>query len=338
MTADFRSDNTHGASPEILAAISAAAERTATSYGDDELTHRLRARVRDVFETDCEIVPVTTGTAGNALTVSVMTPPWGGVFCHDEAHIHRDELGAPEFYSGGAKLFPIRTSGGKLAPEMLAETIDHIAAEGRTAKPSCVSLTNATEAGTVYTPDETRVLCEIAHARGCRVHMDGARFANAVVGSGASPADLTWRAGVDALVFGATKNGAMAAELIVVFDRELMRELPLRWHRGGHRLSKMRFLSAQWNAYLDGDLWLRNARHANAMAKRLAAGFPEVLQVVQANSVFARIAPDVAARAQAAGFRFYDWPLYGPDAYRFVCGFTTTEAEVDALLAALQGA
>lgn len=335
---DFRSDNTHGASPEIVAAISLAAERTATSYGDDELTHRLRARVREVFETDCEIVPVTTGTAGNALAVASMTPPWGGVFCHDDAHIHRDELGAPEFYSGGAKLFPIGTAGGKLEPERLAQAIDRIAAEGRTAKPACVSLTNATEAGTVYTPDETRVLCELAHARGCRVHLDGARFANAVVGSGASPADLTWRAGVDALVFGATKNGAMSAELIVVFEPELMRELPLRWHRGGHRLSKMRFLSAQWNAYLEGDLWLRNARHANAMARRLAAGMRDVLQPVQANSVFARLSPEAAARLTAAGVLYYVWPLFGSDAYRFVCGFSTTEAEVDALLAALQGA
>jgi threonine aldolase len=333
---DFRSDNTHGASAEILEAMARINSGTFTSYGQDPLTARVRDRLRGIFETDCEVLPVLTGTAGNALSVAALTPPWGGVFCHEDAHIHRDEMGAPEFFSGGAKLFPIAGANGKLDRDSLATAIDKIANEGRTATPACVSLTQATEAGTMYSVDELRVLCDVAHQRGCRVHMDGARFANAVVASGASPADLTWRAGVDVLVLGATKNGALAAEMIVMFDKSLAAEMNTRWHRGGHRASKMRFLSAQFDAYLSDDLWLRNARRANEMAARLAAGMTEVLQPVDANVVFARLGPDVLARLRARGFLFYDWPLFGDGAVRFVCGFTTTEAEVDALLGALQ--
>ena len=337
---DFRSDNTHGASPEVLEAVARANAGRRTSYGGDDITLRVRERCRDIFEADCEIFHVVTGTAGNALAVAAMTPPWGGVFCHEDAHIHRDEMGAPEFFSGGAKVFPIARGDGKLDPVTLAETVDAIGLEGRTAKPSCVSLTQATEAGTVYSADELRALGEVAHARGCRVHLDGARFANAVVGSGATPAELTWRAGVDVLVFGATKNGTLAAELIVAFDKSLVEELEIRWHRAGHRLSKMRFVSAQFDAYLENDLWLRNARHANAMAARLAAGIDgraEILRAVDANVVFARLAPEMLANLQAGGFLFYDWPLFGEGAVRFVCGFTTREEEVDSLIAALHG-
>ena len=335
---DFRSDNTHGASPEILEALARIASGTITSYGNDEITARVRERCRELFETDLEILPVSTGTGGNALSIAAMTPPWGGVFCHDDAHIHRDEMGAPEFFTNGAKLFPIPGPNGKLEAAALAEAIDDIACEGRTAKPSCVSLTQATEAGTLYTPDEVRALCEVAHARGCRVHVDGARFANAVVSSNASLAELTWRAGVDILVFGATKNGALAAELIVMFDKSLADELRTRWHRGGHRYSKMRFLSGQFDAYLADDLWLRNARQANAMAARLAAAMPELLMPVEANVVFARLAPEVLAKLREQGFLFYDWPLFGEGAVRFVCGFSTRAEEVDALLAALHSA
>jgi threonine aldolase len=335
---DFRSDNTHGASPEILEALARIAAGTITSYGNDEITARLRERCRALFETDLEILPVSTGTGGNALSIAAMTPPWGGVFCHDDAHIHRDEMGAPEFFTNGAKLFPIPGPNGKLEAATLAGVIDDIACEGRTAKPSCVSLTQATEAGTVYTPDEVRALCDVAHAHGCRVHVDGARFANAAVSTSASLADLTWRAGVDVLVFGATKNGALAAELIVMFDQSLADELRTRWHRGGHRYSKMRFLSGQFDAYLTDDLWLRNARHANAMAARLAAAMPEVLMPVEANVVFARLAPATIAKLRAQGFLFYDWPLFGEGAVRLVCGFSTAEEEVDALVAALNSA
>ena len=333
MTIDFRSDNTHGASPEILEALSRASAGTITSYGDDAITARVRERCREIFETDVEIFPVLTGTAGNALAIASMTPPWGGVFCHEDAHIHRDELGAPEFFTGGAKLFPIAGVNGKVSPADVRRSIDEIGGEGRTALPSCLSLTQATEAGTVYGIDEVRALTEAA---GIGIHMDGARFANAVASLGCSPADLTWRAGVDVLVFGATKNGAMAAEVVVVFRRELAREIAPRWHRAGHRLSKMRFLSAQLEAYLQNDLWLRNARRANAAAARLASGLKaEILHPVEANIVFARFAPQLATALQEQGFLFYDWPLFGPGAVRLVCGFDTSDEEVAALVAAV---
>ena len=324
MTLDFRSDNTHGASPEILEALARASAGTIKSYGGDAITERLRQRCSEVFEHEVEIFPVVTGTAGNALTIGAMTKPWGAVFCHEEAHVHREELGAPEFFSGGAKLIPVPGAQGKLTPQGLAQAIETIGLS------SCVSLTQATEAGTVYTPDELRALADVAHAHDCKVHLDGARFANAVAHLDCAPADLTWRAGVDALVLGATKNGALAAEVIVVFDPTVGQQLAPLWHRGGHRLSKMRFLSAQLEAYLTDDLWLRNARHANAMAQRLAAGLSSVIHPVEANVVFARLPRELP------GFVFYDWPIFGPDAVRLVTAFDTREEDVDALLEAVR--
>ena len=312
MNRDFRSDNTQGCSPEVLGAVARAAAGTMTSYGGDEITARVRTRCREIFECDLEVFPVITGTAGNALAIAAMTPPDGTVLCHEDAHIVRDELGAPEFFTGGARMITVAGRDGKL----------HDARQ----RASCLSLTNATEAGTVYTPEELRALTD-----GHRVHLDGARFANAVVSTGASPADLTWRAGVDVLVFGGTKNGLLGAELIVAFDGELAKEIAPRWHRSGHRPSKMRFLSAQFEAYLTDDLWLRNARHANAMAARLGAGLP-VIHEVQANVVFARFPVTVAKALEAQGFLFYDWPIFGDDAWRLVTGFGTTEADVDAFL------
>jgi threonine aldolase len=333
VTIDFRSDNTHGASPEILEALTRAAAGTMTSYGGDAITERVRQRCRDLFEHDVAIFPVLTGTAGNALAIASMTPAWGGVFCHEDAHIHRDELGAPEFFTNGAKLFPIAGADGKLHAADVARTVHEIAEEGRTAVASCVSLTQATEAGTIYRADEIRAITEAA---GIGVHMDGARFANALVTLNCAPADITWRAGVDVLVLGGTKNGAMAAELIVVFKPELAAEIEPRWHRGGHRLSKTRFLSAQFDAYLADDLWLRNARGANAAARRLAENLrAEVLRPVEANVVFARFSSEVAESLRAKGFLFYDWPLFGDGAVRLVTGFDTTDEEVDALCAAM---
>lgn len=336
---DFRSDNTHGASPEILTALARASSGTTTSYGEDPITLRVRDRCREIFEIDCDVLPVLTGTAGNALAIASVTPPWGAVFCHEDAHIHRDEMAAPEFFTGGAKLIPIAGAQGKLAADDVAHAIRDICGEGRAALPACVSVTQATEAGTVYTAAEVTALANVARANGCRVHMDGARFANAVAATGASPAELTWRAGVDVLVFGGTKNGALAAEMLVVFDHALTAELELRRHRAGHRLSKMRFVSAQLDAYLADDLWLRSARHANAMAERLAKHLDaEILRPVEANAVFARFAPEVAARLREQGFLFYDWSSFGAGAVRLVTGFDTTEADVDAFLRAAREA
>ncbi|HEY2092065.1 MAG TPA: beta-eliminating lyase-related protein [Thermoanaerobaculia bacterium] len=324
---DFRSDNTHGCSPEILEAIARASAGTQTSYGGDEYTARVRQRCCDIFETDVEIFPVVSGTAGNSLAIAALTPPWGAVFCHEDAHIQRDECGAPEFFSGGAKLIPIAGASGKLHPEGLARAIQTVAESKRTAVPACVSITNATEAGTVYSDAEAGALSDVANS--LRIHLDGARFANAVAATGASPADLTWRAGVDLLTFGATKNGALAAEAIVVFDKSLAEEIALRHHRSGHRISKMRFISAQLDAYLADDLWLRNARHANAMAHRLARGVTTI-HPVDANVLFVRFTPEQAATLREDGFLFAHWPIFGDDAYRIVTAFDTTADEVDA--------
>ncbi len=346
MTTDFRSDNTLGSSPEITDAIVRASTGAMAGYGNDPITELLRRRCCEIFETDVAIFPVLTGTAGNALAIAAMTPPWGAVFCHEDAHIQRDELGAVEFYTGGAKLIPIPGTDGRLHADALGRSIAEIAESRRTAVPACVSLTNATEAGTVYSADEMRELFAIAKRSGLRAHIDGARFANALVSpkaAGVSPADFSWRAGADVLTLGGTKNGALAAEVIVVFRKELAGELAIRYHRGGHRLSKMRFLSAQMEAYLRDDVWLRNARNANAMATRLRDGIGalpgiEILRPVEANIVFARIPTKIAAAVQKDGFLFYDWPIFGADAYRLVTGFSTTSAAVDAFVAALRSA
>ena len=322
MNRDFRSDNTHGASPEILEALTRAAAGTMTSYGDDEITARVRARCSEIFEHDVEIFPVVTGTAGNALSIAALTPPNGRVLCHDDAHIYRDELGAPEFFTNGATLVPISGANGKLDASDVRRHADGV---------SCVSVTEATEAGTVYTPDEVRAIASV----GLPVHMDGARFANALVTLGCSAADITWRAGVDVLVFGGTKNGVIPTELIVVFRKSLAQEIAPRWHRSGHRVSKMRFLSAQFEAYLTDDLWLRNARHTNAVAQRIAREL-KVIRPVQANIVFVRFEPRVTAALRAEGFDFYEWPLFGDDAYRLVCGFGTTNEDADALIEAVK--
>ncbi|HEX7677774.1 MAG TPA: beta-eliminating lyase-related protein, partial [Thermoanaerobaculia bacterium] len=259
---DFRSDNTHGCSPEIIEALARVNAGTMSSYGDDEITARVRERCRDLFACDLDVFPVLTGTAGNALSIAAMTPSSGSIVCHEEAHIRLEELGAAQFFTGGAALIPLPGVNGILNAGDL-EGIETF---------SCLSIAQTTEAGTIYGVAEVRALCEAARAHGARVQMDGSRFANAVAALGCAPAEITWRAGVDILSFGATKNGAMAAEVIVVFRKELAEALVPHWHRSGHRLSKMRFLSAQLDAYFTDDLWLRNARRANAAAARLAAG------------------------------------------------------------------
>lgn len=330
---DFRSDNVYGAAPEILEAIARAGAGTQTSYGGDDVTTRVRDICRDVFETDLDIIPAMTGTAANSIAISALTPPWGAVLCHPHAHTYRDEWNAPEFFSGGARLFPIPSKATKFTA---AEVAAVLGGSDFTymAVPSCVTVTNATEGGTVYRPDEVRAIRDVLPPA-MRMHMDGARFANAIATLDCTPADLTWRAGIDILTLGATKNGALAAELVVVFrDARLADEVRQRARRAGQRLSKMRFLSAQFEAFFAGELWLRNARHANAMAARLAASV-EPLQPVDANIVFLRFSDERAATLRAQGFRFGEWGVFGPGAYRFVMSFATTAEDVDALVAAL---
>jgi threonine aldolase len=282
---------------------------------------------------------VPTGTAANALALAHCTPPWGAVYCHAQAHINADECGAPEFFSNGGKLVPVPGEHGKLTPEAVAATLGDIrAADQHRVVPSALSLTQSTEAGTVYGVAEAATLADLAHRHGLAVHMDGARFANAVAALGCAPADITWRAGIDVLAFGATKVGAVGAEAILFFDPARAADFVYRRKRAGHLLSRMRFVAAQFDAVLADGLWLRLAGHANAMAARLAAGIvaapgSTLLHPVEANEVFARLPDGASGRLRDQGFRFYDW---GPGAARFVTSFATQPAEVDALIAALE--
>lgn len=334
---NFASDNVAGAAPEILAAVTAAAAGTAAAYGADALTARLTRRFADLFEREVAVFPVATGTAANALALAAVTPPWGAIYGHADSHIQTDECGAPEMFTGGAKLVALPGAHGKLTAETLRQALAEAGAGVvHRVQPAALSLSQATEAGTVYRPAEVAALAEVAHDHGLTVHMDGARFANAVVALGVRPADITWRAGVDVLSFGATKNGALAAEAVVFFRPELAASVAFRRKRSGHLVSKMRFLSAQLDAYLADDLWLRLARHANAMARRLAEGLATVpgarlRDPVEANEVFVSLPEPVIQGLSEAGFIFYRWR---GSVIRLVTAFNTDPAVVEALITA----
>ncbi len=341
---NFKSDNEAPAHPRMLQAVVEANEGFATAYADDCWSRRLDDAFSECFETRCRVLPLATGTAANSVTLAAFTPPWGAVMCHRQAHIHNDEGGAPEFYTHAAKLIPLDGDNGKLPPELLAAAIDGAGAHGvHNVRPSAVSITQATECGTAYRPDEIAALAEVARARDLPLHMDGARFANAVAHLAISPADLTWRSGVDVLAFGATKNGALTAEAIVVFgddpDPRILEAMARMRKRGGHLLSKMRYVSAQLLAMLDDDLWLDLARAANRHAARLAEAIDahpaaRLAWPVEANEVFMHLAPEALAALLAQGFEFHLWPGH-EDLARLVCSFATTDDDVDRLVAAL---
>jgi len=335
---NFASDNTAGISPEILAALAAANEGAVGSYGADPITARLEAKLARIFEHEVAVFPVATGTAANALALAAVTPPWGAVLCHPLAHIACDEANAPEFYTGGAKLVPVAGADGKIAAADLAALLPGDLGNVHHAQPAAVSLTQATECGTAYRPEEISQIATLAHRHGLAVHMDGARFANALVHLDVSPADMTWRAGVDVLSFGATKNGALGAEAIVFFDRTRARELPFRRKRAGHLFSKMRFLSAQLDAYVTNDLWLKNARHANAAAARLAEGLVRLPGVrlhypVEANELFVELPETVISGLFAAGAQFHRWQGPASTCVRLVTAWNTADADVADFLA-----
>lgn len=339
---DFTSDNAAGAAPEILEALTRANDGTASSYGSDDVTARLVRRLSDLFEREVAVFPVVTGTAANALSLAAITPSHGAVMCHELAHVHLDECGAPEMFSGGAKLVPVGGAAAKIAPAALSDALVALP-EGvvHHVQPAALTLTQSTEMGSIYSVQEVSALAEVARGRNLRVHMDGARFANAVVSLDVAPADITWKAGIDILSFGATKNGALAAEAVIVFNKEIALDLSFRRKRAGHLLSKMRFLSAQLEAYIEDDLWLRLAAHANAMTARLAAGLrampaAELHFTPQANEIFVRLPTAIIKRLDAGGARFHPWPFAGDDrevrTVRLVTSFQTTADEIDAFL------
>jgi len=345
---NFASDNAAGVAPAILDAIARTNAGFALGYGNDDLTRAVERRMAELFERDLAVFLVPTGTAANALALAHLTPPWGGVLCHAEAHIAIDECGAPEFFGGGLKLIGLPGVGGKIAPATLVAAIArHTGHRPHAVQARTVSLSQVTEAGTVYGVDEVRALAEIAHAHGLKVHMDGARFANALARLGASPAAMSWRAGVDALSFGATKGGALAAEAIVVFDRPAADALHEQRKRGGHLVSKHRFVAAQFAAFLADDNWLAWARHANHMADRLAQGLAAGGRApawpVDANLVFVVLPGAADARLRAAGATYYAWHSdsmpagialqEGDVLARLVASFATTESDVDRFLA-----
>lgn len=336
----FGSDNTSGAAPEVMAALIRANDGYERSYGTDAAMGRVTDLVRSLFEApNAEVRLVATGTAANALAIASHCPPWGAVFCHTLAHIAVDECGAPEFYSG-AKLVLVPGDHGKMTAETLAAALPGVVQDDvHSVQRGMLSLTNVTEAGTVYSPAEISALTSLARAHGMPCHLDGARFANALVATGASPADLTWRAGIDVLSLGGTKNGCLGVEAVVLFDPAKAWELELRRKRGGHLASKHRFLSAQMEAYLTNGLWLRLATGANAMGQRLADGLRTkgiTVPESPANMMFPEWPAGTHDRLEAAGAVFSRIPTAdGRERARLVTSWSTTEADVDAFLAAL---
>jgi threonine aldolase len=332
---DFASDNTVGLCPEALAALVAANEGACPSYGDDPHTERATDLIRELFETECDVYFVFNGTAANSLALASLCQSYHSVVCHEAAHIETDECGAPEFFSNGTKILLTSAPDGKLECAEIEKMILR-RSDIHYPKPRVVSLAQSTELGTLYSADEVREIANVARFHGLRLHMDGARFANAAAALGARPADLTWRAGVDVLCFGGIKPGISLSEAVVFFDPELSEEFAYRCKQAGQLASKMRFSSAPWVAGLQDGIWLRNAENANRCARLLAEKLAEVPGVTicrppEANAVFADLTPEVGARLQAAGWKYYQF-IGG--AARFMCSWRTTEAEVEALVAA----
>jgi threonine aldolase len=334
---NFASDNVYGVHPRILVALAEANSGTSPAYGYDDLTKRAEERLCQVFETDLSAFLVTTGTAANGLALSALVPPYGAVFCQAEAHISVDECNSPEMLTGGAKIVGLPASDGKLKVQQIERALKGFIKNEHDPKPSAISITNATEMGTVYRPSEVRALADFTKARGMRFHMDGARFANALAGAKASPAEMTWKAGVDALSFGGTKNGGMLLEAVIFFDKKLAEDFRYRRMRAGQLVSKSRYLAAQMLAYLEDDLWLDNARIANGLAAELAEGLRksnmiQLRNAVEANEVFAVMPRALFDKLQKAGAHFYDWiadDLADDDVLtRFVLSYATPKEDV----------
>ena len=335
MNALFASDNVTSACPEVMDAVIAANSGIAGSYGDDEWSLALKNKLSEIFETEVEVFLAVTGTASNALALSALAPVFGKIYCHELSHINTDECGAPELFTGGAKLIPMRSSNGRIDAIDLAETIRG-SGNVHVTQPSVVSVTMSCETGTVYQLDEIKAISKIAHDNKMSMHMDGARFANALVSLDVSPAEMTWKSGVDVLTLGGTKNGCLAAEAVVFFKPEMVGNFPFLHKRSGQLLSKMRFISSQLEAYLTDDVWLRNARHANAMAKILSEGLDSFANIklaypTQSNEVFVLLPRDVIDYLNSSGYDINEEELDGK-AVRFVTAWNSELKDINDLL------
>ena len=331
----FASDNVAGACPEVLDAILKANDGDRAPYGDDEISKNLQDKFSDIFEKEVIVFPTSSGTAANALALSTMTPSFGNIYCHKLSHINVDECGAPEFYTGGAKLVNLNGVNGKITAEELNKSISGKGVVHHT-QPSSVSITQLCETGEVYELNEIKKISEIAHNHKLNMHMDGARFANALVSLDCSPAEMTWKSGIDVLSFGATKNGCLAAEAIIFFKPELVGNLPFLMKRAGHLLSKMSFVSAQLDAYITNEVWLRNAKHANAMGKKLSQGLDqhkniELAYPTDANEIFVKIPKDIIDQLNSEGYTINDDEWDGK-AVRLVTAWNTNLSDIETFL------
>jgi len=338
-TRHFASDNYSGICPEAWAAMAEANAGHVSSYGNDPWTQRAADLLREIFETDCEVFFVFNGTSANSLTLAALCRPYHSILCHELAHIETAECGAPEFFANGSKILLLPGAHGKIDAAEIERAVKR-RTDIHYPKPGALSLTQATETGRVYSVAELQTLAATAKKLGLRVQMDGARFANAVASLGVAPADLTWRAGVDALCFGGSKNGIALGEAVVFFDKELAQDFDYRCKQGGQLASKMRFLSAPWVGMLQDGAWLKHARHANEMAKRLAAGLKnipavEISHPVESNAVFAKIPAAAEQKLHARDWHFYTGVITG-DESRLMCSWDTTPADVDDFIADLR--
>ena len=330
------SDTYAGICPEALAALQEANIGHTPAYGDDPWTAQATERLRELFETDCAVFFVATGTAANALALAALCQPYQSVFCHPDAHVQTDECGAPEYAARGIKLIPVAGANGKLAPASLRRAAGQ-RRDVHSHKPGPLSLSQATEAGTVYRVEELRALCATAHELGLRVHLDGARFANAVASLGVPPRVLSWEAGVDVLSFGGTKNGLAVGDALIFFDRDLARDFEYRRKQAGHLLAKMRFVAAPWAAVLQSGAWLENASRANSLARRLETELRAFKELrfpypVESNAVFVQMPEAWTGELHARGWFFYT--IAG--AQRLMCSWDTEPADIAAFIAALR--
>ncbi|HHL32008.1 MAG TPA: low specificity L-threonine aldolase [Oceanospirillales bacterium] len=332
---NFRSDNEAPVNERILAAMVAANKGFEQSYGYDSYTEKLIEKMQQLFGCWCDVIPLTTGTAANSLATALTTPPYASMYCSDNSHLHNDECGAPEFFSAGAKLIGVAGTEGKIDLELLDKTLSLTGVHGEhECLPAAISLTQSTEAGTLYSLDEIKQAHKIKQKYQLYLHMDGSRIANAVAAMNCSIADMTWKNGVDLLSFGATKNGAMVAEALIIFNPKIGTEIKRRRKRAGHLISKMRFVSAQLLAYLEDNLWLQLATHANQQATTIFQALQdrhEFIYPVQANEVFLRLSVEDIDRLKAKGFEFHIWPG-SRDIIRLVCSHMTAEKDVQSLI------